>query len=128
MSDEQDIPEFNGSKPYSLNSGEGKINTYDQGGHLYDGLTKMPLEGMDRDKYAIPEGAPFSKVKSTQEKLEDAINTIRASGAVDADALANFDRMFRNLLLEGGASKPSQDIATPQTHPTRRRGFGETQT
>lgn len=109
MTDEQDVPQFNKTKPHSVNMGEGKINTYDQSGHLYDGLTEQPLSSMDKDKYSIPEGAPFSKVKSTQERIEDAINTIRASGAVDADALANFDRMFRNLLLESPPNKPQEE-------------------
>ena len=117
MTDEQEIPEFNKTKPYGLNTAEGRISTYDQSGHLYDGLTLMPLSSMDKEKYAIPEGAPFSKVKSTQEKIEDAINTIRASGAVDADALANFDRMFRNLLLEDKKT----DTPNPPEFGRRRR-------
>lgn len=105
-----DVPEFDKTRAYSLNTSENKINTYDQNGHLYDGLTLLPLENLDPEKYSIPKGAPFSRVKTTQERIEDAINTIRASGTIDADTLTKFDRMFKNMLIGGG---PSQDQPTP---------------
>ena len=99
MSMEQAAP-FDPTKPHTTNAADGKISTIDQGGHLYDGLTHMVLTSTDAEKYCIPKGAPFSKVKTTHERIEDAINTIKASGAIDPDTLSKFDKMFQNMLLE----------------------------
>lgn len=123
--EEKEVLAFDATKPHSVNSADNKISTFDQNGHLYDGLTLLPLESMDKEKYCVPEGAPFSKIKGTNEKITEAISTIRASGAIDPDTLAKFDKMFRNLLQEGGEKEQSSGGGGEERRPFRKR-LGET--
>ena len=92
------------TKPHTYHSEDKKITTYDQNGFIYDGLTQQVLDHKhpkSKERYAIPEGAPFSKVKTVDEKINDAIATMRASGSLDADTLSNFERLLKTQMREG---------------------------
>src|SRR6266513_4176875 len=99
----QDAPALDLTKPHTFHSEDKKINTYDQSGYVYDSITQQVLDHRHpkvKEKYALPEGAPFSRVKTVDEKIDDAIKTMRASGSLDADTLSSFERLLKMQMKE----------------------------
>ena|SRR2546425_632920 len=95
-------------KPYIQHSGENRLTTFDQDGVLYDSVTLEPLDlpssasalASLQERYVIPDGAPFSKVLTPDEKIDAALSTLRASGAIDADTLAKFEKALKGVAAE----------------------------
>lgn len=105
---------FNKSAPHILHTQTGKVPVLDQNGLLYDGITELELTS-PTDAYAKVEGMPFSKVTSETEKLQDALATIRASGAVDPDSMAKFEGMLISITkkTETGTATATK-VVTPK--------------
>ena len=89
---------FNPKAPHGVHTATGRIPVLDQNGLLYDGITQLEIEGTpDPNIYAVVDGMPFSKVTTEAERLETALSTIRASGAVDPDSMAKFEKMLTDI-------------------------------
>jgi len=105
------------TKPHSVHSEDHKVSTYDQNGTIYDSITQQPLDVSSdekvaklKEKYALVDyvgkggGVIHSKVKTPEEKVNDAINTMRATGALDPDIMSRFESLLRNTFAEGKKS------------------------
>jgi len=88
---------FNEKAPHGIHTATGKIPLLDQNGLIYDGITQQELTAPIPDTYAKVEGMPFSKVTSEAERMETALATIRATGAVDPDSMGKFETMLRSI-------------------------------
>ena len=103
------------TKPHSVHTEDHKVSTYDQNGVIYDSITQQPLDVSTdekiaklKEKYALVDykkgGVIHSKVKTPEEKVNDAINTMRATGALDPDIMSRFESLLRNTFAEGKKS------------------------
>ena len=88
---------FNPRAPHGIHTATGKIPILDQNGLLYDGITTLELTPPVSDEYAKVEGMPFSKLTTEAERLQDALATIRATGAVDPDSMSKFENMLTSI-------------------------------
>jgi hypothetical protein len=88
---------FNPKAPHGIHTSTGKIPVLDQNGLLYDGITEQELTPPVPEQYVQVEGMPFSKVTTEAERLDTALATIRATGAVDPDSMSKFEGMLREI-------------------------------
>jgi hypothetical protein len=102
-----EAPPFNPRTPHGVHTETGKIPVFDQSGYLYDGITEQPLDFTEEMKanYAYVEGMPFSRAVTEHEKLQTALATIRASGAVDPDSMAKFEKMLVSIQQKQGTTE-----------------------
>lgn len=97
-----------------IHNATGKIAVYDQDGHIFDGITFQELTTPVTDAYTSVEGMPFSSVKTEEERLQDTLNTIKASGAVDPDSMAKFEKMLLDI-----QKKQNPETEAPLDRPKR---------
>lgn len=111
---------FDPKRAHIVHTETGKIAVFDQDGHLYDGITLQQLELTKdtKENYAIVEGAPMSKVKTEGERLQDTLNTIRSSGAVDPDSMAKFEKMLLEIQSKqsGGSVTVEKKVTVTPPH------------
>lgn len=110
-----ELLDFSLDRPHTMHEATGKVRTFDQNGVVYDGITLKPLDHKNKTvgtKYAIPEGAPFTAVKTDLQKVDEAMATLRASGMMNGNDIAKLEGMMRKAV---GPTPVSESDGTPES-------------